>query len=168
MLIQKLKYTQSLTVQERHIADYILANPQIVFEATAHELAKLTYTSSSTVVRLCKKLGVKGYPDFQLKLALELQKDNAQTPLNGTRATLQGNVAEAIEAIPYLYEQTLMETRQMFKEESLKRISEWMKSSERIDIYGVDANYYIVQQASAKWNELGLTAVAHNGANLPI
>ncbi|WP_334220792.1 hypothetical protein [Paenibacillus sp. JJ-100] len=37
----------------------------------AHELAKLTYTSASTIVRLCKKLGTQRYPDFQLKLALE-------------------------------------------------------------------------------------------------
>ncbi|WP_458125721.1 MurR/RpiR family transcriptional regulator [Paenibacillus sp. Z3-2] len=70
-LLQKLKYASQLTAQEKHIVDYILNNPEVVFDSTAHELAQQTYTSSSTIVRLCKKLGTKGYPDFQLKLAVQ-------------------------------------------------------------------------------------------------
>lgn len=75
MLIKKMKYSYNLTSQEQYIVNYILENPTVVFNATANELAKLTFSSSSTIVRLCKKLGLKGYPDFQLKLALEYKQD---------------------------------------------------------------------------------------------
>lgn len=166
MLIQKLKYALNLTAQEQIIVDFIVEQPDTIFEVTAQELAKLTYTSSSTVVRLCKKLGFKGYPDFQLKLALDERRRNDHG--NSQRwipANRRDELEEAIEDITYLYEQAVLQTRQMFKKERLIAALEWLKGAERIDIYGVDANYYIAQQASAKWNEIGLITSAHNGIN---
>lgn len=164
MLIQKMKYMQNLTAQEKHIVEYILANPQIVFDTTANELAKLTYTSSSTIVRLCKKLDTKGYPDFQLKLALEFKQNNMED--KAAKSTLnKESLIEGIDSIPYIYEQALTETRRMFDEKSLVKIVDWIMASKRIDIYGTDNNYYIAQQACAKWNEVGVTAIAYNSAN---
>ncbi|WP_366936703.1 hypothetical protein [uncultured Clostridium sp.] len=36
-------------------------------------LAQNTYTSSATIVRLCEKLGLKGYNDFKIKYSAELK-----------------------------------------------------------------------------------------------
>ncbi len=166
-LLQKLKYASPLTAQEKHIVDYILNDTEVVFHSTAHELAQQTYTSASTIVRLCKKLGTKGYPDFQLKLALEYQQQPS-SPLRTPDHTIteQGNVLAAIDSVPYLYHQALDETRRMLNAPVLVRIANWVKESARIDIYGSDMNYYLAQQACAKWNELGIGAVAHNGPNM--
>lgn len=165
-LLQKLKYASQLTAQERHIVDYILNNPEVVFDSTAHELAQQTYTSSSTIVRLCKKLGTKGYPDFQLKLALEYQRIPSALQKQDSPFAEQGNVLAAIDSVPYLYQQALEDTRGMLKAPVLLRIANWVKESGRIDIYGSDMNYYLAQQACAKWNELGISAIAHNNANM--
>ena len=101
-LLQKLKYASQLTAQEKHIVYYILSNPEVVFDSTAHELAQQTYTSSSTIVRLCKKLGTKGYPDFQLKLALEYQQIPSALQTQDHVIAEQGNVLAAIDSVPYL------------------------------------------------------------------
>lgn len=93
MLIQKMKYMKNLTTQEKSNVDYILKQPGMVFEVTAQELARLTYTSSSTVVRLCKKLGVKGYPDFHLKMALDYPQR-----VKKERMSRQGRVEAGMEA----------------------------------------------------------------------
>ncbi len=165
-LLQKLKYAEKLTTQEKHIVDFILNNPHIVFHSTAHELAQLTYTSSSTIVRLCKKLGTQGYPDFQLKLALEYQPSSTPFRSEDQLIAEQGNVLAAIESVPYLYEQALNETRRLLNPTVLQRIIDWVRESHRIDIYGNDMNYYLAQQACTKWNELGISAIAHNSPNL--
>ncbi|OMF56473.1 MurR/RpiR family transcriptional regulator [Paenibacillus sp. FSL R5-0765] len=166
-LLQKLKYASQLTAQEKHIVDYILNNPEVVFDSTAHELAQQTYTSSSTIVRLCKKLGTKGYPDFQLKLALEYQQIPSALQTQDDHAIAeQGNVLAAIDSVPYLYQQALEDTRRMLNAPVLLRIANWVKESVRIDVYGSDMNYYLAQQACAKWNELGISAIAHNSPNM--
>lgn len=159
MLIKKMKYMYNLTSQEQYIVNYILENPTAIFDLTANELAKLTFTSSSTIVRLCKKLGLKGYPDFQLKLALEYKKDRTEDKgaanFSESKSSIYG-----IDLVPDLYERAFIETRRMVNQDNFLRIVEWIKAAERIDVYGVDINYYIAQQACAKWNEVGLMAVA--------
>ncbi|WP_246058293.1 MurR/RpiR family transcriptional regulator [Paenibacillus illinoisensis] len=165
-LLQKMKYAQQLTAQEKHIVDHILNNPEVVFESTAYELAQATYTSSSTIVRLCKKLGTHGYPDFQLKLALDYQRAPATLPPANHPFIELEDVRSAMDSVPYLYHQALEETRRLLNVSVLQRIANWVKESGRIDIYGSDMNYYLAQQACTKWNELGISAIAHNSGNM--
>lgn len=160
MLIKTMQSIQQLTTQEQHIVDYILNNPTIVFEKTAHELAKLTLTSPSTIVRLCKKLGTSGYPDFQLKLALDYRQHEEVA----VRQNID-QIHHPIELIPAIYDQAIVETKRMLDHNTLHTIVNWIKQANRIDIYGSDANYYIAQQACAKWNESGITAIAQNTIN---
>jgi len=164
-LLQKLKYASQLTTQEKHIVDYILKDPEVVFHSTAHALGRQTFTSASTIVRLCKKLGTRGYPDFQLKLALEYRQRPSTLQLESDLAAERGDVLAAIESVPYLYGQALNDTRGTLNASKLVRIAEWVKGAARIDIYGSDMNYYLAQQACTKWNELGISAIAHNDAN---
>jgi RpiR family transcriptional regulator, carbohydrate utilization regulator len=165
MLIKKMKFMYNLTSQEQYIVNYILENPSVVFNSTANELAKLTYSSSSTIVRLCKKLGLKGYPDFQLKFALEYKYDHIDESKREVTESGDKSLVKEIDLVPAIYEQALLETRKMFNEKSMINIIDWLKTAERIDVYGVDMNYYVAQQACAKWNEVGVMAVAYNSAN---
>jgi RpiR family transcriptional regulator, carbohydrate utilization regulator len=165
MLINKMKYMKDLTNQERYIVEYILQNPETVFKVTANELAKLTYTSSSTIVRLCKKFGTKGFPDFQLQFALEYKESNLKNQLQNTVVGDNKELLDKVDSIPFIYEEALIQTRKQFNLEDLVEIINWLKVASRIEVYGVDANYYIAQQACAKWNEVGKHAVAYNSVN---
>ncbi|MFB3164934.1 MurR/RpiR family transcriptional regulator [Neobacillus sp. 179-J 1A1 HS] len=165
MLINKMKYMKDLTNQERHIVEYILQNPETVFKVTANDLAKLTYTSSSTIVRLCKKLGTKGFPDFQLQFALEYKESNLKNQLQNAGVGDNKEFLDKVDSIPFIYEEALIQTRKRFNVEDLVEIINWLKDASRIEVYGVDANYYIAQQACAKWNEIGIHAGAYNSVN---
>lgn len=68
MLTQKLQSliaSKQLTPKEKHIAEYILENMQQCCFLTSTELANSLKVSYSSVIRLTKTLGFKGYPDFQ-------------------------------------------------------------------------------------------------------
>lgn len=160
-----MKYMKDLTNQERHIVNYILQNPETVFRVTANELGKLTFTSSSTIVRLCKKFGTKGYPDFQLQFALEYKDSHLKDQLIHRNDGNYKDFLDKVDAIPFIYEEALLQTRKKFRIDDLIEIIGWLKDANRIEIYGVDANYYIAQQVCAKWSEIGLHAVAYNSVN---
>ncbi|XOQ14239.1 MAG: RpiR family transcriptional regulator [Shouchella clausii] len=165
MLINKMKYMEGLTNQERHIVEYIMKNPEIVFKVTANELAKLTYTSSSTIVRFCKKVGTKGFPDFQLRFALEYKESNLKSQLQNAGVGGKKDLIDKVDSIPFIYEEALIQTRKRFNMEDLIEIIDWLKEASRIEVYGVDMNYYIAQQVCAKWNEIGINASAYNSIN---
>ncbi len=71
-LFEKLKNKKRFSSLDLAIVNYILAYPRDVPNLTIDELAKATYTSTSSIVRLCKKLDMKGYADFRIKLATEV------------------------------------------------------------------------------------------------
>ncbi len=161
-LWKQLKYAQHLTTQEQHIVDYIVQQPQAVFDHNAQQLARLTLTSASTIVRLCKKLGLSGYPDFQLKLALELSPEQRQfleLPQD------QRSAERHLQTISGVYDEALIETQRMCVPAVLERVIRWIGEARRIDVYGSDSNYYTAELACARWNEIGLTAIAQNNAN---
>lgn len=165
MLINKMKYMRDLTNQEKHVVDYILQNPEKVFKLTANELAKLTYTSSSTIVRMCKKFGTSGYPDFQLKFALEYKNSNFKNQFEDALIANNKEILDKVDTIPFIYEEAIIQTRKLFNMKDLTEIFDWLNEANNIEVYGVDANYYIAQLVCAKWNEIGIHAIAYNSVN---
>lgn len=76
LLLNQLEDKERFTSVEREIISYILEHKKDVLDLTADELANKTYTSTASIVRLCKKLGFKGYKTFKVKLATEINSFN--------------------------------------------------------------------------------------------
>ena len=70
-IILKLEEKKDFSAAERKIADYILENKEEILHFTIRELAQATYTGTSTVMRLIKKVYNGGFSDFKLDLAIE-------------------------------------------------------------------------------------------------
>nr|WP_286672567.1 MurR/RpiR family transcriptional regulator [Cohnella hashimotonis] len=62
----------SLTRTEKKIADVIQQDPEAVVYITLTDLAEKAGTGETSVLRLCRKIGFKGYQEFKLSLAQDL------------------------------------------------------------------------------------------------
>ena len=71
-LLIKMRQIKDLSPSERHIVDYIFDNLPEVINIGIVDLSKKTNTSTTTVKRLCQKLGINSYIDFRLELSMEL------------------------------------------------------------------------------------------------
>ena len=78
-IMTQLEFELDFSHSEKEIAHYILNEGEKVLNLSIKELAKKTYTSPATIVRLCHKLGLEGYGDFKIKYSAELQFDLAHT-----------------------------------------------------------------------------------------
>ena len=70
-IFEKLMNDGKLTTAEKGVAAYIAANPEMIASLTLSGVARNTFTSNATVLRLCRKLGYKGYREFQIACAAE-------------------------------------------------------------------------------------------------
>lgn len=59
-IVQKLE-TMHLSSSQSEVARYLLDKKLEIENMTIYELARKTYTSPATIVRLAKKLGYEGY-----------------------------------------------------------------------------------------------------------
>lgn len=73
-VIEALKERKGFTAVEEEIASYILHNADDISRMGIADLSAATHTSNATIVRLCKKLGLPGYRDLRLALAVELER----------------------------------------------------------------------------------------------
>ena len=59
---------------KKDVAEYILSHLDQISELSAGELAKASYTSKATVVRLSQKLGLNGFQDLKITLTAEINQ----------------------------------------------------------------------------------------------
>ena len=72
VLLRLREIQPSLSSTERQIARYILENPDETSTLTIRELAHRSFSSPSSVVRICRALGFQGYKELRHALTLEL------------------------------------------------------------------------------------------------
>ncbi len=73
-VFEALEREDGFTDIEAGLARYICSNAGEVCRMGIAELARASYTSNATIVRLCRKVGVKGFRDLRVELASDLEK----------------------------------------------------------------------------------------------
>lgn len=162
MIFQQLLDTSNFTFQEQAVVTYILENPEVILESTAKELAAKTYTSSATIVRLCKKLGFNGYPSFQLQFAKEYSKEKNEKKIILSKDSSNIEISHYVES---LYHDVIFQTKEMINKDTLNRIINLLCHIKKIDFYASDINFPRVQIMCMKLNNLGIHAQAFNTLN---
>lgn len=75
------KYTE-LNDNEKDILEYILNNKKECMDSTIIELAKVTHTSKSSILRLAKKIGFNGYSELKYSLKNDYSKPDTNNTEN--------------------------------------------------------------------------------------
>ena len=73
-LIQQLTKQENFTSTDKEIADYIVNHKDEICDYTVDRLARASYCSRASIIRLCRKLGLEGYREFTIAFSRELEK----------------------------------------------------------------------------------------------
>ena len=76
-LIDDLERGENLTDAEAELAAFVLAHADDVTHMSIAQLSEQSFTSNATVIRLCRKLGLKGYRDFRVELGRDVERRRA-------------------------------------------------------------------------------------------
>lgn len=168
MILEELRKVRTLTSQEQVVADYILKDPEHILNLTTRQLAAETYVSAATVTRLCQRLGEKGFSNFKLRLIAELnaQKSDVYTNIAGPLMEYGLSAEQISERGLQFYRRVTYETKRKFTTDKMKKIRAMVQEAEVIEIYGTGINYGIAQNASFKFQSLGLRCQAYNELNV--
>lgn len=166
MIIDKLERMEGFTSQEKEVAKYILENISLTKELSTEELAKATFTSPATVVRLCKKLETKGYNDFKLNLFTEyLEAARVREFLKDEPITKESKYEDIIDIIPKMYDSAITNTKLMLNSNVINRVTNRLKEARKIDLYGYGISYSVAREAAFKFLSIGIDSMAHDGLN---
>ncbi|TBL75626.1 MurR/RpiR family transcriptional regulator [Paenibacillus thalictri] len=146
-----------LTSAEKKAAEYISQNIDDVIRLSITELAQKSDSSESTIVRLCKKLKLKGYQELRVLLAQEavspVKKIHEKVILTDTEEETMRKVFQA--AV-----QALNDTESVLSSEQLIKAVTYISQAESISFFGIGASGVIAQDAYYRFSKLGTSCCA--------
>ncbi|WP_166350244.1 MurR/RpiR family transcriptional regulator [Phytoactinopolyspora limicola] len=150
----------TLRPAEQRVAAAVLDDPAGVSERSISRLAEQCSTSEATVLRFCRAVGFRGYPEMRIALARDVTRQEAASlhgPLDGTIndtddlrtivAKITANDAQAID-----------DTVATLDLDALEQAVQAVTTARRIDIYGAGASGIVAEDLHQKLRRIGLAA----------
>jgi DNA-binding MurR/RpiR family transcriptional regulator len=159
-LIERVR--PGLTPSLRRVADLVLAEPDLVEECSAAELARRAGSSQAAVTRFCQALGLDGYQSLVLEFAREHGRRARDSFLGGS--PLGGEIRQgddAVEVVAVVSSadiRALQETIRSLDHRALERAAQAIARAGRIDVYGVGGSSTMAADAEMRLFSIGCTA----------
>jgi DNA-binding MurR/RpiR family transcriptional regulator len=151
----------SLARVEQRVAQQVLADPFGTAMQSISELAAACGTSATTVVRFCRAVGLRGYPELRIALAsAAAQADRPGTTEHSHEIVAGDDPATIARKIAHADARAVTDTAKHLDIDALVQIVEVLASARRIDIYGVGASGYVALDLQQKLQRIGKPAFA--------
>ncbi len=139
-----------LAPSEQRVARYLLENSQDAIGQPIDQIAAACQTSKTTVVRLCKQLGYKGYKAFSIALSSDLARGGESRISYQDIApgddlhTIMAHVSQHTQA-------AIADTMSVLNEADLQRVVDAIDKAPRIDFYGMGTSALVALDAQQKF-----------------
>ncbi len=175
----KLKeYAVHATRTEEEIIKYILINPKEVCRMSVHDLAKETFASASSIIRLSQKLGYDGLKELKQAIIEGMTLQRQLVALNLTNRlegmTLQRQLTQKVmcdveetDSVALLSEKmlhkhmlALQDTKALLDFDVIERCVERLIQARCIYVFGIGASFLVAQDLYQKMLRVGKLCVA--------
>lgn len=162
-LLAKMRQIKDLSPSERHIVDFIFSNIQDVSNMGIVELGDKSFTSTTSVKRLCHKLGIDSYTDFRLALSSEIAGYMRLNILKGAQSPVDryDTVFDIVDKVSDQNAKSIIDTSSLNPPDTISKIISIMKSARQIDFYGVGPSNIVATDAQFKCMRLGIPSTAY-------
>lgn len=148
----------NLRASEEKVANYVLTHWQEVLHLPITEFAERVGVSEATVVRMCKKMGFRGFQELKITLAME----KIQPVKTLHQAVQEGDDLETILKKVFSANIRAMEaTLNILSIKELGRAISAILSARQLQIYGVGGSGPVALDAQHKFMKTGIPTVAY-------
>lgn len=130
---------KDLSAKELAVATFIQANTDALKNMSIQSLAKLNQVSTSTILRLCNKLGYSGFSDFKVDLISSLPR-KLNTDVLQDDINLNDSLQDVNNKVQSMEKSSIDETHSMINLESLNKAIDLIIDSNKIIIFGASSS----------------------------
>lgn len=150
-LLRLRELRNSMSGAERMIADYLLEHPEEAMELSIHKLAEKTFSSPSTIVRMCTRIGFSGYREFRRSVTYEIALRNRVREEEYKDVTNLDSVEDIIEKITYKNIMTLEDSKNLLDADVLRQCVDLLCKCRMVLLFGMGASLLVAQDAYLKF-----------------
>jgi RpiR family carbohydrate utilization transcriptional regulator len=154
-----------LSGTEKRIVEYIKKNHEDIIRCSIVELAEYTKTSEATIVRLCKKLGYKGYQDFKISLAQEIKNPveyifEAAEKTDSCYDILGKEIGSIISTLQY--------TQRIIDRNTLETVADLLMKARKVVVYGSGNSTSVAVDAAHKFIRAGIDCTSQSDSHMQL
>ena len=164
-LLAKLKKQEDFNDKEKSISNFILDINEKIADMSSRDVGTYTYTSSSSIVRFCQKLGCKGYSDFKVKFLSEIKIFNLSEYNEDTSLNQKDNGLSILNKISTTQKQVIDETKSEFSIDHFIKITNYILKAEYIDFFAYDLNLHLAEYACNQFFHCGKISNVYPASN---
>ena len=163
-LLFEMRRVKDLSPSERQVVKFILDYPEKACNMGIVEVARNTYTSTGTIMRLCRKFGLESFIDFRLQIAENLKEYTAETNLFKNHLPIEpkNSIENIIETVTKTNMNAILEVKKLNNLITFQRITEMILSAKQLDFYGCGVSNLICHDAMIKAIRLGIPSTAYS------
>ena len=161
MIIERLSDETRFTATEKKVIEFIQEHPRVVTNLSLDDLAAACFTSQASIIRLCKKLGTKGFAEFKVQLASELSlfaQDNREISVD-IPIEPDSNSQEIAKTFYNLSRRAIESTRNSLDHIALQKAARLLAYSDLIHVYGRGESLIIAEDFHYKLIRIGMNSV---------
>ena len=147
---------------EQNIIRYILSDPFEASRLSIHEMASKTYSSASTILRLCRKFGLEGYKDFRVLIAQELSFRQKSLEEQEKEIAKMDTLSSIAEKITYKNIVSLEDSLALIDFRTVQTVVDLIATSKTVAFYGIGSSLYVAKDACHKFLRLNKSCVVND------
>lgn len=161
-LFQRIEEVMMEYHDARHvIAEFLLNERAHLYQYTMDDIANLTFTSKSTLVRFAKTLGFKGWKDFSRAIIEEVKYEEANEATVDVNFpfTKNDSYREVIDKLSRMQIESILDTSQLLQEKNLEKAVIMIEKARQVVLFGIKPNSYYAQTLRWKFLSIGINII---------
>lgn len=148
------EYYDQASTTEQTIITYILDHPEEASRLTIYQLAEVTFSSPSSIIRLCKKNGFRGYKEFSKSLVYEQAVRKSYKKKRIADVTKVDNVQEVVDKVTNKNILSLEETASLLDYDVIEECVELIHDCDKLVLFGIGASLIVARDAQLKFTRI--------------
>lgn len=159
---------KSMHKAEQAVADYILQHPaEDIAEMSITDMAACMNVSESTLMRVCKRIGMTGFSQFKLRLAQECGiRQNSSATLSGVPIVSTDSASSIPEKVINNAISGLIDTKCTLDSAMLVKAIQAILSARRIALFGMANSAVVCDDLECKLLRIGIVCHSYSDAHM--
>lgn len=153
-LVKMTQLVHQLSPAEKGAVLHLLNHTAQMVGLTIGQTAQACGVGTTTIVRLCKRLGYKGFKDFSLAFSMAAAVKGHERIAFEDISPNEG-LKDLIQKVTHLNQAAITDTINLLSEQALEKAVSLLHQAKRVDFYGVGMSALVAQDAQMKFLRLG-------------
>ena len=149
-LLRLREASASLSAAEQQIARYITENPEEATLLTVRELAQRTFTSPSSVVRVCRSVGFDGYKELRRALVGELAALGDKGRHAEAELSPADSVRDIVDKVTHKNIQSLSDSQLLLSPDVVEQCVQLLDSCRCVLLFGLGSSLLVAHDIYLK------------------